>query len=101
MIRKRRRDANHTAVVAAYLGAGCSVCDLALAGEGKPDLVVGIDGRVNDLVEIKNPAGRNRVEANQQQFATDWRGRKPLVVRTPDEARAHVRTVRDSLSEGG
>lgn len=98
MIRKRKRDANHGEVTAAYLGEGCSVCDLALAGEGKPDIIVGIDGRVNDLVEIKNPLGRNRVEENQVEFSDAWQGRKPLVVRSADEARAHVARVRIALS---
>ena len=89
-----RKDANHDEIVAAFLALGCSVADLAERGDDIPDLLVGIAG-VDVLVEVKTASGE--LEPGQARFARDWRGRKPEVARTPDDALRIVNAVRQSL----
>ncbi len=97
----RRRDGNHSALVAVFQQLGCSVADLSHAGlPGWPDVVVGCAG-VDRLVEIKNPAtryGRAGLNDNQQAFSRDWRGGKLWVVSTPDEVAAVVGNWRRDLA---
>ncbi len=78
----RKVDGNQTFVVSALLQVGCEVEDLSAAGRGFPDLVVQLGGRVY-LMEIKNPAGKNRLTEAQIKFNK----RFPVhVVRSAEEA---------------
>lgn len=90
---RSKRDGNHSTIAKAYTDAGCSVFDAHKVGQGFPDLVVGIAGRTY-LVEVKNPAGRNRVEKSQTKFSAEWRGSKPVVVRSVADVAEHVSDVR-------
>src|SRR5271166_3678389 len=85
-------DINHREIIRAYQELHCSVLDLHKLGGGTSDILVGIAGQANELVEIK--AGDEPLRPNQLTFNRDWRGRKPLVVRTVDDVIKHVRRIR-------
>lgn len=93
MRRKARRDANHNAVADTFRALGCSVFETDRVGEGFPDLVVGMSGTDNILVEIKNPEthyGRAGLNGTQSKFNEAWRGAKVMVICSADEAAAFV-----------
>lgn len=90
-------DANHAAIVRALRAAGCSVLSLAELGGGAPDLLVGVRGTANVLLEVKNPdayladgvtpAARWRKRSGKQErWRWKWRGAPVSVVRDVDEA---------------
>lgn len=82
-----KKDANHAAIVAALIKAGCSVLDLSMVGGGMPDILAGIAGK-NYLIEIKNPDtyyGRKGLSKRQREFAEKWIG-EIFIVRSIDEA---------------
>jgi hypothetical protein len=95
-----KTDTNHAEIIAAFERLGCSVADLSgAAGDsvrniGLPDLLVGIAG-VDLLCEVKRPEGK--VHRDQQGFYGRWRGRPPVVVRTPMDAEHVVQAVRYGL----
>ena len=86
--RAARRDGNELEIVVALEAIGADVVKL-----DNPDLLVGFRG-VNWLLEVKNPAGLNRVSDDQEQFMVDWRGGRVAVVRTADEALMAVGAIR-------
>ncbi len=86
--RRVRRDGNHAEIAGAFKQLGCSVADMAAAGDGFPDLVVGCMG-VNRLVEVKDPTtryGRAGLSESQRRFNEEWRGEPMVAVSTIDEA---------------
>ena len=83
MRRASRVDRNHAEIVDALERAGCSVQSMAAVANGCPDLLVGTRERMY-LFEVKDRLGRLR--ASQIEWAAWWRGPKPQVVRSPDEA---------------
>ena len=87
-----RPDANQAAIVEAYELLGCTVVDLHAIGYGTPDLLVGLGGCIDQLVEVKVKSGR--LMSSQKQFFEAWRGRKPVVVRTIDDVHQHVQKLR-------
>lgn len=94
--RAARVDANQPEVVAAFRDEGCTVAITSAAGEGFPDIVVGLDG-VNALVEIKDgckPPSARRLTPEQVTFHSSWAGWVEVVVDT-DQARALVRRMRE------
>ena len=90
-----KADSNQRDIVRAYTELHCSVLDLHAVGGGCGDLLVGIAGLVNDLVEIKLEDGQLR--PSQVTFNRDWRGPKVIVIRSRADAIAHVKRVRDQL----
>lgn len=76
-----KRDANEDAIVLALRKAGASVTPLSVPG--CVDLLVGYQGDTF-LLEIKD--GRNGLTDEQQAWHAAWRGRKPWIVRTIEEA---------------
>ena len=75
-MRACKRDANHRDIVDALRAIGCSVADTGGAGDGFPDIVVGIPGNVI-LMEIKDgdkPPSAQKLTPEQQIFHTEWRG---------------------------
>lgn len=82
---RSKRDGNHAGIVQALRAAGCSVADCSAVGAGFPDLVVATPRGRTLLVEVKDPKGRNRVEASQAEFRKAWKG-EIVVVRSPQEA---------------
>jgi len=81
MKRNRKRDANEPGIIAILEYAGASVYPL-----DKPlDLLVGFRGETF-LIEVKNPAGANRIEPDQKLFFEKWLGRAARIVRTEFDA---------------
>ena len=90
-----RRDANHDEIVGAFLEVGASVLDLHQTA-GALDLLVGVAG-IDQRVEVKDgakPLSRRRLTEAETDTFLRWRGRKPVVVRTADEARWLVSRLR-------
>jgi hypothetical protein len=106
--RPKARDKAEPLIVQALQAIGASVQRLdADTRSGVPDLLVGFRG-VNVLLEVKNPEERSspyRVKSGevrettrsattlkpeQERWHRAWRGLRPLVVRTPQEALAAV-----------
>jgi hypothetical protein len=83
-LRAAKVDANHAAIVKALRDAGWSVISLARLGAGIPDLCVAKDGQTY-LIEVKNRAGKNKLNAEQKAFAASWRGRYACV-ESPEQA---------------
>ena len=84
---RAKKDGNHNEIVAALEMAGCSVLDISMLGQGKPDIIVG-HANENFLVEIKNPNtayGKKGFSKLQVAFADIWPG-KVYLIRTVDEA---------------
>ena len=98
MRRAAKVDSNHCDIVQAFLRLGCSVQDLHRVGGGCPDLLVGIAGRVNILVEIKQPAKRKArqggLQDNQVEFMKSWRGWPIAVVYSVDDVVQLVNATR-------
>lgn len=82
-MRHGKRDLNHTEIKQALLACGCSVIDLADAGNSVPDLLVGRAGR-SFLVEVKSPKGKERPGQHDARLA--WRGDGWCVVHTVQDA---------------
>ena len=84
----RQADSNHAEILDAFRQMGCSVVDLRLQGGGVPDTLVGFRGR-DRMVEVK-PPGKSPT-ANQESFYAAWRGARPLVIHSVEEAAQAVR----------
>lgn len=88
----KRRDKNEPEIIRALEAIGCTV--ERLNAKGVPDLLVGI--RLDDafgpgmhlqtdrLLEVKGSKGA--LTSDQVKWWSAWRGRAPLLVRTPEEA---------------
>lgn len=91
--RDAKRDANEAPIVEALRAAGASV--ERLSGPDLPDLLVGWQG-ANVLLEVKREAGKRGGTSNrkllpgQVAWRDAWRGRPPVIVRTPEEALAAI-----------
>jgi Holliday junction resolvase len=75
------RDRNETAIVAAFRAHGWSVA--FLTGNGVPDLAVAKGDKLY-LVEVKQRKGT--FTPAQVKWHADWRGPKPVIVRSVDDA---------------
>lgn len=108
MRRAAKTDANHAAMVDDLRALGWSVLDTAGAGDGFPDLVVGIGGRLPAfapaqdargvvcdgevyMVEVKAPKGKLRPA--QQELAWTWRGNY-IVAESVEDVIQAVRELR-------
>lgn len=95
-----RRDENEPAIADALRAAGATV--VYRNGKGEPDLDVGFRGE-NYKLEVKLPlgprggkrgggstrpgqGGDGTLTADQIKWWAAWRGRPPVIVRTPEEA---------------
>ena len=91
--RKHKRDSSHKEVADALAELGASVRDISMVGDGLGDLLVGFCN-VNFIIEVKSESGS--LEESQEEFARDWRGRKPILIRNAKQARDwYLRTRRD------
>jgi Holliday junction resolvase len=79
--RNPKRDANEAGIIRDLKKCGCSVQQLS--GKDIPDLLVGFKGE-NYLLEVKSKGGK--AQQNQIDWACEWRGKKPRLVRTTEEA---------------
>ena len=76
MRRAAKVDDNQAEIVAAFRDCGCSVAVTSAAGDGFPDIVVGLRGR-NLLVEIKDgskPPSERKLTPKQKKFHGEWKG---------------------------
>lgn len=99
MRRAAKIDANQPSVVKAFRRMGCTVECLHTQGKGFPDLLVGISG-INALVEVKDGSlvpSERRLTADQEQWHEEWRGQKPHIVESENDAVKLVNYVRREL----
>jgi hypothetical protein len=82
-----KSDGNAKAVVQMFRALGCTVEHVVPRRAGVPDLLVGCSGSTH-LVEVKLLKGRLRPA--QVEWAQEWRGERPCVVRTVDDVRVLV-----------
>lgn len=85
-------DLNQASIVKALRECGVSVYVASGLGKGFPDLLCGLNGK-NELLEVKNPDtqyGKKGLTPSQQEWADNWNGKPPTVVRSIDEAFAAV-----------
>lgn len=97
----KRRDGNEPAVIAALVAAGAAVQQLD--GDGLPDLLVSYRSELM-LLEVKLPlgprgglperrdheGGRGDLTRAQVKWWASWKGKPPVIVRTPEEAIAAI-----------
>lgn len=85
MRRAAKIDANQPDIVDALRAAGCSVQSLAAIGKGCPDLLVGVAGCGNLLIEVKDgsrkPSEQTLTE-DQVKWHAGWRGQVETVCDT-------------------
>jgi len=85
----KRRDANEPQIIAALEAVGAKV--VRLSDIGLPDLLVGYSGETY-LFEVKREAGprggtsHSRLTEDQELWWKEWKGRTPVIVRTPEDA---------------
>lgn len=94
----RRKDDNHADVVRWLKDMGCTV--EPIDRKDVPDLIVGIFG-IDQFVEVKPDVGvkaRRELREGQEDFAANWKGRKPVVVRNLDDCAALVARLRGALT---
>lgn len=84
-------DTNHNEAIGWYESMGCTVVDLRAVGFGVSDLLLGCAG-VTDLAEVKFEDGELRL--SQVNFNSRWRGSRPWITRTQDDAIQHVADMR-------
>ena len=96
------KDANHETIVREFMRSGADVVNLSTLGKGVPDILIGFAG-FSQLVEIKLPAKaglkpsrKTLLSLRQKGWHNSWRGRSPVVIRTPEEAES---LLDDMLSE--
>lgn len=84
--RDAKVDANQADIVRALTAAGATVLSLAPIGKGCPDLLVAYGAPVAMfLLEVKNKAGKNKVNEAQKNWHADWLA--PVhVVLNPEQA---------------
>jgi hypothetical protein len=99
--RASNKDSNHAEVRAAFEAMGCTVENLESPTAGVPDLLVGIFG-LTELVEVKDgtkPPSARKLNDAQREWHARWRGRKPVVVQSVDDAVAVVAKLRGLLTQ--
>ena len=85
MRRAAKVDSNQREIIKALKDIGASVQLLHQVGGGCPDVMVGYRG-VTTLLEVKNPAGLNKVSESQKSWQNEWCGGPVWVVRSAGEA---------------
>mgnify|MGYP001561855261 CR=1 FL=1 len=91
--RAAKRDDNEAEIVSALERCGATV--ERLSGADLPDLLVGFRG-LNVLMEVKQEAGarggtsHKELLPGQIEWHTGWKGARPVVVRTVEEALAAI-----------
>ena len=93
MRRAARIDANHRAIVDLLRSCGARVLSLAPMGQGVPDLLVNVEGKLA-LIEVKDgsrPPSKRRLTPDEEAFAQDW---PVIVVKNDTEALQVLDTLR-------
>ena len=99
------KDANHETIVREFMRSGADVVNLSTVGKGVPDILVGFAG-FNQLVEIKlpsreglKPTRKTSLSLRQKGWHNSWRGRKPVVIRTHEEAESLLDELLEEASK--
>jgi Holliday junction resolvase len=82
-----KRDRVEDEIVRRLRAAGFSV--QPLIGDGVPDLLIARNGR-EALIEVKS--GNKPLRPSQVEWHANWRGPKPLIVRSVEEAHDLIQT---------
>lgn len=88
MRRAAKVDDNQGEIVRVLRQFGVSVEHLHAIGRGVPDLLCGYRG-LTHLLEVKDGSrapSERRLTPDQQRWHASWRGRKPVVVESVDDA---------------
>jgi hypothetical protein len=96
----RNKDGNHAAVVSALRACGASVEPIESIKGGLPDLLVGAFG-ITELVEVKDGEkipSKRRLNADQQKWHREWKGRRVVVVESVEEALELVAKMRGAMT---
>jgi len=80
-----KRDRNHASIKQDLIDVGCTVCDLADLGAGRPDILVGWQGRTFGPYEIKMPGGE--LSPDETRWWNGWRGGGKIVYCADDVLR--------------
>jgi hypothetical protein len=87
-VRQRaRRDRNHNEICRAFESVGATVLDVSSVG-GALDLIVGAGG-IDQRVEVKDgekTLSKKKLTPPEVEVFQLWRGRKPVVVESVDDA---------------
>jgi hypothetical protein len=94
---RHRRDTNHREIVDRLRELGCSVRDLSQVGDHLGDIEIGLMGR-DYGAEIKTPGEGLSYEQSEAHMA--WRGSKPIVFWSVDQAVAWVADERTRIIKG-
>ena len=109
MARRRaaKVDSNQTEIVEYFRSQGCSVAITSGAGDGFPDLVVGVPPPIglpvlgiNLLVEVKDgekPPSARKLTVDQEKFHGDWRG-QIAVIESIEQAAELLELLRKSYA---
>ena len=96
----RRIDDNQRSIINLFLMMGASVEPIQSSKAGVFDMMVGCFG-IDQWVEVKpvtSIKARGELRAEQVEWAARWRGRKPVVVRTPDDVVAVMAALRGAMT---
>lgn len=97
-VRQRaRRDANHSEIVRVFESLGATVFDVSGVA-GALDLVIGVSG-IDQRVEIKDGAktlSEKKLTKAEVEVFQEWRGRKPVVVESVEDAINLINQLRRS-----
>ncbi len=94
--RAAKIDRNQPEIVDTLRALGCSVKPCHAVGEGFPDLVVGVVGSTY-LAEVKDgelPPSARKLSPGQVAFHDEWRGGRPVVLETVQQAIDWVASLR-------
>lgn len=87
-----RTDGNQRAILEAFKAMGCTVINLSRCGGGVMDALIS-PGVLSLPIEIKNPAGRDKVEESQIKMMSEYTGTVRLV-RSLDDVEETVALAR-------
>lgn len=96
----KKVDANHAEIVQALRRLGCSVADTHTLGRGYPDMLAGIGGRHNLMIEVKC-GPRWKLTPDEEQFHRTWKGSPIRIVTSVEDAIALVREVWGNADSDG
>lgn len=92
---RAKKDNNHNEIVKTFLACGATWLELSNVG-GALDGLLGVAG-IDQRVEIKNPevdSTHRKLTTEEEKVFNEWRGRRPVIIYTIDDAIALVFLLR-------
>jgi len=96
MRRAAKVDSNQPEIANEFRALGCTVAITSHLGKGFPDMVVGLMGRYNLLVEVKDgakPPSARKLTPDEEKFKDGWNGQY-CVVESIEDVHRLVNEVR-------